>query len=130
MDRKYPSRGTLYGESDQRGTTSGYRRDMRKKIPLPVLVNYGKTHSYGMTHSGAWRTRDLSVGGTFVEMSAAELSTGAPVEVVLRFPCRQQTVEHRLPAKVVRINPDGVALQFDTYDDKAYTDLVNLLSAK
>jgi len=141
MERKHLGRGSLHadppkdywleralsgrvkGRLGQSDATPGYRREIRKNLPLEVLVNYG------MTQSGAWRVRDLSVGGAFVEMSTDDLSPGISVELVLWFSRQQRSVEHRLPAKVVRIGPDGVALQFGAYDDEAYTDLVNLLHA-
>ncbi|OGI45375.1 MAG: hypothetical protein A2151_01570 [Candidatus Muproteobacteria bacterium RBG_16_65_34] len=99
------------------------RTEPRAKIPFTALVNYG------LTYSAPWRVRDLSPNGAFVEMSTTDIPQGAFVEFVLRFAYKGRNVEHRLPAKVVRVEPNGVALGFGAYDDAAYTDIVNLLYA-
>lgn len=96
-------------------------RDLRKKIPYVALINYG------LTYSVPWHVRDLSPSGALVEMDATDLKEGAYVEFVLRFHYKGRNVEHRFPARVVRIGPAGVALKFGEYSDAAYTDLVNLL---
>jgi hypothetical protein len=76
-----------------------------------------------------WKIRDLSLSGAFLEMDAADLEEGGMVEFVLRFAYKDRRVEHRLPAKVARITPDGVALEFKKYNNEVYTDLVNLIYA-
>jgi len=85
--------------------------------------------NYGLTHSEVVPIRDLTMGGVFVQMTAVELHEGALLELMLRYRYKDRHIEHRLPAQVVRVTPDGVALRFGDYDDDAYTDLVDLLYA-
>ena len=99
------------------------RSNPRKTIPIEVVLNYG------LTHSEVVPIRDLTMGGVFVEMTAVELHEGALLELLLRYRYKDRHIEHRLPAQVVRVTPDGVALRFGDYDDDAYTDLVDLLYA-
>lgn len=98
-------------------------RDLRKKIPYVALINYG------LTYSVPRHVHDLSPSGALVEMDATDLKEGASVEFVLRFHYKGRSVEHRIPARVVRISTAGAALKFGEYSDAAYTDLVNLLYA-
>ena len=98
-------------------------RDLRKKIPYVALINYG------LTYSMPWHVHDLSPSGALVEMDATDLKEGAYVEFVLRFHYKGRSIEHRIPARVMRISTAGVALKFGEYPDAAYTDLVNLLYA-
>ncbi len=98
-----------------------YRTSLRKRIPFETLV------SYGITYSVPWHIRNLSLGGALVDMDGSTLRVGSIIEFELRFKHRGRQIEHRIPARVARIEPRGVALQFGDYDDRAYADLTNLL---
>ena len=100
-----------------------YRTAVRTEVPLQVLINYD------FNYSKATRVRDLSTEGAFVEMPTTELPQGARVETVFRYRVKGTTREHRLPARIVRVDRDGVALKFGAYDDDTYTGLINLLFA-
>ncbi len=67
------------------------------------------------------------MGGALVDMDGSTLRVGSVIEFELRFKHRGRQIEHRIPARVSRIAPHGVALQFGYYDDAAYADLTNLL---
>jgi hypothetical protein len=136
MERKHtdPSRpsGSLpdpyrVGRSDRASSSrqggSGVRQALRRHTPLTALINFG------MHYSRRWPLRDLSPEGAFVEMPAPGIKPGMSIEFVLRFRAATRVVEHRLPAQVERVAPDGVALRFGGYDDQAYSDLVHLLYA-
>ena len=97
------------------------RTSIRKKISLNVVINHD------FSYSRRWRVRDLSLNGAMVEMEREELVPGTMVEAVLALKEHDQYDLHRLPADVVRVDKNGVALRFRRYDDKAYTALVNLL---
>ncbi len=99
----------------------GYRTSLRKQIPFETLVNCG------MTYSVPWNIINLGLGGALVGMDHATLQLGSPVEFELRFTHRGRRIEHRIPARVVRLESRGVALQFGDYDDATYTDLTNFL---
>ncbi|HEX9627814.1 MAG TPA: PilZ domain-containing protein [Acidiferrobacterales bacterium] len=97
------------------------RENLRKKIDFGDLVRLG------LTHSVPWHIVDLGLGGALVRMDTPDVHVGARFEFVLRFKKRGRVHEHRLPARVLRVDARGVALQFDRYDDAAYTDLTDLL---
>ncbi len=99
----------------------GYRTSLRKQIPFETLVNCR------MTYSVPWHVINLGLGGALVNMDRAKLHVGSAFEFELRFIHRGRRIEHRIPARVVRIESRGVALQFDDYDDATYTDLTNFL---
>jgi hypothetical protein len=100
-----------------------YRAAVRTEIPIQVLINYD------FNYSQVKEVRDLSTEGAFVTTSNREIPEGARVEAVLRYRAKGKTLEHRLPADVVRVDHDGVALKFGRYDDDTYTELVNLIYA-
>ena len=97
------------------------RASIRKKISLNVLINHD------LTYSKRWKVRDLSMSGAWVEMAGEELAPGTPIEAVLSLKERDEYILYRLPAQVVRMDGNGVALRFSRYDYRAYTALVNLL---
>lgn len=97
------------------------RTSIRKKIPLNILINYD------LTYSKRWKIRDLSLGGALVEMNQNDLVPGAPIEAVLALKEHHEYDLYRLPAEVIRVEKNRVALRFRNYDDRAYTALVNLL---
>lgn len=100
-----------------------YRAAVRSEIPIQILINYDSSYSQ------VKEVRDLSTGGAFVAISHREIPEGARVEAVLRYRAKGKNLEHRLPAEVVRVDHDGLALKFGPYDDDTYTELVNLIYA-
>lgn len=72
-------------------------------------------------------TCDISVDGAFVRMDANGLTPAATIEMLIALRAGEFDEMHRLPARVVRVSPDGVGLQFAGYGDKTYTALINLL---
>ncbi|MEK7734293.1 MAG: PilZ domain-containing protein [Pseudomonadota bacterium] len=88
---------------------------------MTALINYG------LHYSQRWPIRDLSPTGAYVEMPGRSLKAGAMVEFVLRLQRHEQSLDLRLPARVVRVDEAGAALSFGGYDDPTYTELVNLL---
>ena len=96
------------------------RHSIRKKIPLNIVINHD------LAYSERWKVRDLSLSGARLE-AADGLSPGTPVEAVLTLKEHDGYGLHRVPADVVRVDRDGVALRFRRYDDRTYTALVNFL---
>lgn len=107
--------------SPQRGPA--VRQALRRHAPLTALINFG------LHYSRRWPIRDLSTNGAFVEMPAIGIKPGMSIEFVLRSRVGNRAVEHRLPARVERIEADGVGLCFGQFDDQTYTDLVRMLYA-
>ncbi|MDX1487736.1 MAG: PilZ domain-containing protein [Acidiferrobacterales bacterium] len=74
------------------------------------------------------RLRDISVNGAFIETKDFPLAKKADVELVLRIRREGRLTHCRLPAKVLRITPEGVALTFVDLDEmlaKIVFDIVN-----
>jgi len=97
------------------------RTGLRRQVPQTALINFG------LHYSQRWPIRDLSPSGAFVEMPLRGIREGMTVEFVLHTHRRGQQAELRLPARVVRLVDNGVALSFGGYDDPTYTEIVNLL---
>jgi hypothetical protein len=97
------------------------RTSIRKRISLNVLINHD------LAYSKRWKIRDLSLSGALLEISNEEFLPGTPIEAVILMKEHEQSDLYRLPAEVVRINREGLALRFGSYDNKTYTALVNLL---
>ncbi len=97
------------------------------RMPMPGDVLYeAAVVDRGIRH-GAWKIRDISTGGVFLEMDVTQLQEGAIVEFSLQYNYRGQLFDHRYPAKITRIQLNGAALRFGYYDDQIRSDLVSLL---
>jgi PilZ domain len=99
------------------------RGGIRKTIPCSILVKVGASYVI------ARKIHDISLVGAYVEMDPAGLALGDEVEVVMDFAYKGRNVEHAINAEVVRIENEGVGMKFNTYGNRTYTDLVNLLYA-
>ena len=99
------------------------RRYPRKAVTMHVSLNQC------MTCYGSGSIRDLSMHGAFIEIVHQGLALGMAVQV--GFPClfAGLPIERRLSARVLRAEPNGVALQFSQYNPKFYSDLFSLLAA-
>lgn len=97
------------------------RRCPRKAVDMHVSLNQC------MTCYGSGSIRDLSMHGAFVEIAHPGLILGMSVQVGFPFLFAGLPIERRLSARVLRAEPDGVALQFSQYNPEFYSDLFNLL---
>jgi hypothetical protein len=106
------------------GHAARQRVSIRKPIACHILVRVGASHVI------AEKVHDISLTGAFLEMDPAGLAMGDFVEVVIGFVYDQRQIEHLITAEIMRIEPEGVGLKFGAYDNRTYTDLVNLLYTK
>jgi hypothetical protein len=97
---------------------------IRKMIRLDILINY---EHYSVSFPRLWKTRDLSACGAFVEMHHVELPAEARIEAVLVLEYQDHHEPHSLPAEVVRVSVDGIALRFGGYTERTYAALCTLL---
>ncbi|MCG6974937.1 MAG: PilZ domain-containing protein [Acidiferrobacterales bacterium] len=97
------------------------RWSSRRPIALNVALYYNRI---GLLPC---KTRDMSTEGMFVQTRHVSLSEGITVDAVLTdqgsFPGHQL----RLPAKIVRVNFDGVGLRFHNFDIDTYHFLRTVL---
>ena len=99
------------------------RRFPRKAVSMHVSLNQC------MTCYGSGSIRDLSMHGAFIEIVHQGLVLGMAVQVGFPFLFAGLPIERRLSARVLRAEPDGVALQFSQYNPEFYSDLFSLLAA-
>lgn len=98
-----------------------HRLSDRKPVRQRILV-----HRDGV-RSCLGETSDLSINGAFVRMEANGIAPAASVDMLIALRAGEFDEMHRLPARVVRVSPQGVGLQFHGYSNKTYTALINLL---
>lgn len=102
------------GEADQ-------RRSQRSSIP--IVVTLGQC----LTCFGNWPVRNLSLDGAFLEGSLDGMSVGTLLDMAFRYAPKGVQVMRYLPARVVRVEPDGVAVKFGKYGQVVHADLMTLL---
>ena len=97
----------------------------RKQVPVQALLR---------TDRSAFRfccVRDLSLAGAYLEMDVASADTalapGMTLETVLGLRWRDRVSDHRLSGEIVRVEPSGLAIRFQSYADSVYTALVGTL---
>lgn len=98
------------------------RWSARKSIELDVGLYYDRL---GLL---ACRTLDMSMEGMFVNTGRITLSAFTKVEAVLTHLIGTDRQQLRLPARIVRVSPEGAGLQFHNFDSDTYYFLRELLS--
>lgn len=99
-----------------------HRISDRKAVRQRILI-----HRAGGAYSRLGETNDLSMDGAFIKMDAKDIAPTATVDVLIALRAGEFDEMHRLPAQVVRVEPNGIGLQFGGYGDRTYTALINLL---
>ncbi|MDH5301815.1 MAG: PilZ domain-containing protein [Gammaproteobacteria bacterium] len=75
------------------------------------------------------RTRDLGLGGVFVEWVNFPLEENSVVDLLFNLDDAEgRSSKHRLHAKVVRVDDDGVGLSFQDFDTCAFRALQALIN--
>ncbi len=75
------------------------------------------------------RLCNISLGGAFIRLDRPRLSS---LHLELVFPESVDNIIylHKVTARIVRVAPSGVALQFRDYDNRFYYYLLNLVSGQ
>lgn len=97
------------------------RRSPRRRVPLEAQIAIGSTQTF----SG--QVQNISSSGVFLERRNVALDIGAAVEFVLHYHGKDRPLELRIPATVVRLEREGVALRFGRYNSVVYTDLIEVI---
>lgn len=103
-------------------TNDERRTNPRQSIDLDAALSY---NSLVLLEC---RTRDLSVEGAYVDTGGAILPQNAMIDLTLRLDVDGQTLQHRMPARVARIDEQGVGLNFRYADYSSFRALVELLN--
>ena len=75
-------------------------------------------------------TRDIALGGVFVEMPDVLPPKNADVDLVIHLYAEGRPTQYRVKAKVVRVTRDGVGLMFRDYDMVTYRSLREVIGRK
>lgn len=97
------------------------------RVGIPPHIVYTAIIDDGKTHHVAWGIRNMSLSGVLLDMDIRHLREGFTVDFLLRCTLKGRTMDRRIPAKVVRTQLNGLALQFGSYDTSTCHDLVGLL---
>ncbi len=97
------------------------RRCPRK--PIYMKVTLGQC----LTSFGEWPIRNLSLQGAFLEGAQEPIPVGTLLDVAFRYTLKGVPVMRYVPARVVRVESDGIALNFGRYGQVVYADLMKLL---
>lgn len=98
-----------------------HRWNTRVPLDINISLNYDKV---GLI---AARTRDISLGGTYVMTDSIRIGKHTMLEVLL--PNDEDSTQMvRIPATVVRAGSDGVALQFTDFDSGSISVITNWIS--
>lgn len=103
------------------GAAKDLRFGSRSRIALDVLVRCGEDYACRGT------TRDLGMGGAFVELPDGGPPLAMAVELAFTSRGAAQPDSHRVLADVVRSSATGIGLRFRDYDNETYTALMALL---
>ena len=104
--------------------SSRQRASIRKTVACTVQLRHGATLIFPRT------VEDLNLTGIFVGMDTQGIAVGDRIEVwVGAGNTNQNPFDLILQSDVVRVEERGLALKFQSYPSKAYTELVNLLYA-
>ena len=96
------------------------RWSTRSRIALDVDLVYEGSERKGC------RTRDIGLGGVFLEISRDVPPKDATVELTFRLG-KDDNTRHKIKAKVVRVSHDGVGLMFRDFDARAFRSLKELI---
>jgi hypothetical protein len=71
-----------------------------------------------------FRTRDLSLEGTFIEIGPHRLTSADKLEVALKIPSHGVSQVYRFEARITRIAPNGIGMVFDHINTESYAALL------
>jgi hypothetical protein len=101
---------------------SNERRDTpRVPIALDAMVKMGDRPFQ------VYRTRDLSLDGTFVETGPMRVTSKDHIQVALKIPVSGAPQIFRFDASIARVAPQGVGVVFDHVNTESYAALLDFV---
>lgn len=97
------------------------RSCLRSTVKIPVLVDNAGADDIRCA------CRDVGMGGMFLEASPSGVSKGEEVHVVFSLPSEEGGRDHRLTARVARVEKDGFGVAFFKPDTATFRTLQELL---
>lgn len=97
------------------------RSCFRASLKLPMAID-------GLGVRGVrCESRDIGMGGMFLEMAEKRLKQGETVNIIFSLPTERGNHTHCLNAKVARIEDDGIGLVFSKPGTATFRTLQELL---
>jgi hypothetical protein len=97
------------------------RSCLRSAVKIPVLLDNIDTGDIRCA------SRDVGMGGMFLEASSPNLSKGEEVQMMFSLPTERGGRDYCLTAKVARIEKDGVGITFFNPDTATFRTIQELL---
>ncbi len=101
------------------------RRLERRPVDHRVKVSYRSGAKFIGVLS---KMRNISMGGAFIDLPQPRLSS-LNLDLVFPESCQNVVYLHQISARIVRVTPSGVALQFRDFDSRFYYCLLRLTAA-
>ncbi len=106
-------------------------RDMERRWTTRAEVHLPVDLACAGAHSPGCRTRDIGLGGVFVELPAdISLPADEQVELTFRLGNGENITRHRIRARVVRVTTQGVGMVFRDFDATTFRSLQEVLRYK
>ncbi len=99
--------------------------DQRRSPRKPVFTELALGQC--VTCFGKWSTRNLSLHGTYLDGVPKPVPVGTVVDVAFRYAAAGASVMRYVPARVVRVESGGMALDFGRYGRAVRDGLVALM---
>lgn len=101
----------------------------RWSLRTPIELDVDLIRESGSGHE-AFKTRDIGLGGVFLEGGGAYPEKNTNVELNFILTTDEGDMKHRIKARVVRIADDGIGLMFRDFDVGAFRSLQEVLRYK
>ena len=92
-----------------------------REVDVKAMITH---HRLGLTKC---RLRNISLDGAFVEVKGFDVAVGTDVDLVLKVRSGQNRTHCRLPANLLRVEEDGVAIEFHDLDNRSYHLLFDIV---
>jgi len=97
------------------------RLSPRREVDVKAMITH---HRLGLTKC---RLRNISLEGAFVEVKDFDVAVGTNVDLVLKVRFDQKRTHCRLPANILRVDEDGVAIKFHDLNNRSYHVLFDIM---
>jgi len=105
--------------------------DMERRWTERTPINVAVDVAYAGKQAGEYRTRDIGLGGVFVELpEETDIAAETPVELIFKLGSGVYLTKHRINARVVRVTSDGLGMMFRDFDATAFRSLQEVLRFK
>jgi len=105
---------------------SANRRLERRSLDHKVRVSYRSGTKVIAVNT---RMRNISMGGAYIDLPQPRLSS-LNLELVFPENCKNIVYLHQISARIVRVTPVGVALQFRDFDSRFYYCLLRMTAGE